>query len=158
MWRQGGAMSLTPKKLLSGLRFAGILGGLAALIALTGPFRYDELGLPFPDTVAHALLFYGLGALMLGALPRSRTSDLLSALVGLGIASEVAQSLVGREMSLHDFAGDLAGAALVFLPVYVGRFRELVRTHPDITFADLRRMDRRQGGTQTPAPLDIARS
>jgi hypothetical protein len=48
-------------------------------------------------------------------------------------------------MSLHDFAGDLAGATLVFLPVYVGRFRELVRTHPHITFAELSRMNRRQG-------------
>ncbi|WP_397402925.1 hypothetical protein [Phenylobacterium sp.] len=138
-------MSLTPHRLLTALRFAGLLGGLAALIALTGPFTYSQLGLPFPDTVAHALLFYGLGALMLGALPRSRTPDLAAVLVALGIASEVAQALVGREMSLHDFAGNLAGAALVFLPVYAGRFRELVRTHPHITFAELSRMDRRQG-------------
>jgi VanZ family protein len=145
MWRQDAAMSLTPHRLLTALRFAGLLGGLAALIALTGPFTYSQLGLPFPDTVAHALLFYGLGALMLGALPRSRTPDLAAVLVALGIASEVAQALVGREMSLHDFAGNLAGAALVFLPVYAGRFRELVRTHPHITFAELSRMDRRQG-------------
>jgi VanZ family protein len=145
MGRQDAAMSLTPYRLLTALRFAGLLGGVAALIALTGPFTYSQLGLPFPDTVAHALLFYGLGALMLGALPRSRTSDLAAALVGLGIASEIAQSLVGREMSLHDFAGDLAGATLVFLPVYAGRFRELVRTHPHITFAELSRMNRRQG-------------
>jgi len=138
-------MSLTPHRLLTALRFAGLLGGLAALIALTGPFTYSQLGLPFPDTVAHALLFYGLGALMLGALPRSRTPDLAAVLVALGIASEVAQALVGREISLHDFAGNLAGAALVFLPVYAGRFRELVRTHPHITFAELSRMDRRQG-------------
>ena len=150
-------MPLTPHRLLTALRFAGIVGGLAALIALTGPFKYDQLGLPFPDTVAHALLFYGLGALMLGALPRSRTSDLALALAGLGIASEITQSLVGREMSLHDFAGDLVGVGLLFVPVYLGRFRDLVRTHPHASFGDLRRQDRRQAGTRRPAPLDVAR-
>lgn len=126
-------MPVTPHRLMIVLRGAGVLGGLAALIALTGPFRYDQLGLPFPDTVAHALLFYGLGSLMLGALARSRTSDLVWTLVGLGGASEIAQSLVGRETSLHDLVGDLAGTALVFLPVYLGRFRawsELIRTSP----------------------------
>ena len=151
-------MPVTPHRLMIVLRGAGVLGGLVALIALTGPFRYDQLGLPFPDTVAHGLLFYGLGALMLGALPRSRTSDLAAVLVGLGVASEIAQSLVGREMSLHDFAGDVAGAALVFVPVYLGRFRDLVRTHPHVTFTDLRQLDRRQTGVRNPAPLDIARS
>ena len=150
-------MPVTPHKLMIALRGAGVLGGLAALIALTGPFRYDQLGLPFPDTVAHGLLFYGLGVLMLGALPRSRTSDLVWTLVGLGVASEVAQSLVGREMSLHDFAGDLAGAALVFLPVYLGRFRGLVRAHPHATFAELARMDRRRDSAQEAPQLNRAR-
>lgn len=151
-------MPLTPHKLLTALRFAGIVGGLAALIALTGPFKYAQLGLPFPDTVAHALLFYGLGALMLGALPRSRTVDLALALTGLGAASEVAQSLVGREMSLHDFAGDLIGVGLVIAPVYLSRFRDLVRTQPHVTFADLRQRDRRQAGARNPAPVVTARS
>ena len=150
-------MPVTPHKLMIALRVAGVLGGLAALIALTGPFRYDQLGLPFPDTVAHGLLFYGLGVLMLGALPRSRTSDLVWTLVGLGVASEVAQSLVGREMSLYDFAGDLAGAALVFLPVYLGGFRDLVRTYPHATFSELARMDRRRGSAQEAPQLNRAR-
>lgn len=150
-------MLLTPHKLLTALRFVGILGGLAALIALTGPFKYAQLGLPFPDTVAHALLFYGLGALMLGALPQSRTLDLALALTGLGAASEVAQSLVGREMSLHDFAGDLIGVSLVIAPVYLSRFRDLVRIQPHVTFDDLRRMDRRKSGTRKSAPRVTAR-
>ena len=150
-------MLLTPHRLLTALRVAGVLAGLAAVIALTGPFRYDQLGLPFPDTVAHGLLFYGLGALMLSALPRSRTSDLAWTLAGLGVASEMAQALVGREMSLYDFAGDLVGATLVILPVYIGRFRDLVRTHPHARFTDLRRMDRRRGSLRKAARLDLAR-
>lgn len=150
-------MRLTPHRLMIAMRAAGGIIGLAALAALTGPFRYDQLGLPFPDTVAHGLLFYGLGVLMLGTLPRSRTSDIARSLIGFGIASEMAQALVGREMSLRDFAGDLAGVGLVVLPVYLGRFREQVRTHPHETFADLRRGDRRRGAARKPARLDLAR-
>lgn len=151
-------MLLTPHKLLTALRVAGVGAGFAALIALTGPFRYDQLGLPFPDTVAHVLLFYGLGVLMLSGLPRSRTADLACTLLGLGVASEMAQALVGREMSLYDFVGDVIGVSLVMLPVYVGRFRDLVRTHPHATFGDLRRLDRRQAGSRAPAPLDTSRT
>ena len=68
-------------------------------------------------------------ARMLGALPRSRTSDLAWALAGLGVASEMAQALVGREMSLHDFAGDMAGVALLVGPTWLAQFRRLVHLH-----------------------------
>lgn len=150
-------MSLTPHRLMTVIRVAGILAGLAALVALTGPFRYADLHLPFPDTVAHALLFYGLGALMLGALPRSRTSDLAWALAALGASSELAQSLVGREMSLHDFAGDMAGVALLVGPTWLAQFRAVLRAHPHATFEEIRRMDRRQGRARTAPRLDLAR-
>ena len=76
-------MLATPHQLMIAVRAAGIAAGLAALIELGGPFHYADLGLPFPDTVAHGLLFYGLAVLMLGALPRSRTSDIGWTLVGL---------------------------------------------------------------------------
>jgi hypothetical protein len=111
--------------------------------ALSGPFKYDDLHLPFPDTVAHAMLFYGLTLIATGALPRSRAFDVALAFVGLGVASELAQSLVGREMSFHDFFGDLAGITAAYAPVAVGRLRELARTHPHVSFAELRRTDRR---------------
>ena len=144
-------MTLTPHKLMTALRGAAIAGGLAALAALTGPFHYKDLGLPFPDTVAHALLFYGLSVLMFGALPRSRMADLIWALLALGAGSEAAQALVGREMSLHDFAGDSAGVAAAFLPTLVAQLRALMRTHPHASLADLRAMDRRAGGHRAPA-------
>ena len=136
-------MTLTPHKLMIALRGAGAGAGLAALVALTGPFHYNDLGLPFPDTVAHALLFYGLSVLMFGALPRSRMWDLIWALLALGAASEVAQAMVGREMSLHDFLGDACGVAGAFLPTLMGQLRVLVRAQPHTHFADLRAQDRR---------------
>lgn len=151
-------MPLTPYRLMMALRWAGVLAGLAAAVVIAGPFRYADLGLPFPDIVAHALLFYGLGVLMLGALPNSRTADLALALLLIGCVSEVVQAMVGREMSLLDLGGDAAGILLAAGPTYLARFRAVVRTHPHVTFAELRRMDRREGrsvvpvGTETVEP------
>jgi hypothetical protein len=138
------AMRLTPYKLMRAFRFAAVLAAAAAVVALTGPFRYRDLGLPFPDTVAHALLFYGLTLAATAALPRSRAAEIALAMVGIGGASELTQALVGREMSLHDLAGDSMGVLAAYAPVAIGRLRELARTHPHLTFAELRRIDRRR--------------
>lgn len=137
-------MTLTPHRLTIAVRGAGLAAGLAALVALTGPFHYKDLGLPFPDTMAHGLLFYGLSVLMFGALPRSRMWDLAWAMLALGAASEVAQAMVGREMSLHDFFGDAMGVAGAFLPTLMGQLRTLVRTQPHTAWADLKAQDRRR--------------
>lgn len=150
-------MSLTPHKLMMLLRAGAVLAGLAALVALSAPLRYSDLNLPFPDTVAHAMLFYGLTLVATGALPRSRALDVALAFIGLGAASEVAQSMVGREMSFHDVFGDATGVAAAYAPVALARLRELIRTHPHATFAELRRMDRRQtGAVGQPTPRQPA--
>jgi len=148
-------MRLTPHKLITLLRAGAIVAGLAAVAALSGPFHYDDLHLPFPDTVAHGMLFYGLTLIATGALPRSRALEIALAFVALGGASEVAQSMVGREMSFHDFFGDMAGVVAAYAPVAMGRLRELARTHPDATFAELRRADRRQRRPRAVAALDL---
>lgn len=150
-------MRLTPHKLMMMLRAGAVVAGLCAVAALSGPFKYDDLNLPFPDTVAHALLFYGLTLAATGALPRSRAFDVALSFVGLGVASELAQSLVGREMSFHDFFGDTAGVAAAYAPVAIGRLRELARTHPDTTFAELRRIDRRRARPPRPAVANLER-
>lgn len=137
-------MRLTPNRLMQALRVGGIGAGVAAVGALAGPFRYEDLGLPFPDTVAHAILFYGVTLAMLTSLPRSRASEVALGAVALGAASEVAQFLVGREMSLHDLAGDTFGVLAAYAPVAVTRLRELARTHPHQTFAEIRAQDRRR--------------
>jgi|GEM_PF-3078573 len=137
-------MRLTPHKLMTTLRAGGVVAGVCAVIALTGPFHYSDLNLPFPDTVAHGMLFYALTLVATGALPRSRAFDVALAFIGLGAASEFAQSMVGREMSFHDFFGDTLGVAAAYAPVAIGRLRELARTHPHTSFADLRQQDRRQ--------------
>src|ERR1043166_6202808 len=136
-------MRLTPHALMTLLRRAGAFGVVAATIALLAPIHYSDLHLPFPDTVARAILAYSLMILSLGAFPRLRSSDIALAGLGLAVASEIAQSLVGREMSLHDIFGDSLGVAAAYGPVAIGRLRQLVRTHPHLTFAELRRIDPR---------------
>jgi hypothetical protein len=136
-------MRVTPHLLMTTLRRAGAFGAIAAVVALLAPIHYSDLHLPFPDTVAHATLAYGLMMLSLGAFPRLRSSDIALAALGLAVASEFAQSLVGREMSLHDIFGDSLGIAAAYGPVAMGRLRELVRTHPHLSFTELRRIDPR---------------
>lgn len=145
-------MVLTPHRVMIWLRRGGAVAAMAAAFALTGPFHYSDLGLPFPDTVAHGLLFYALTLILLTCLPRSRTAELALAMAAIGGASEVAQAMVGREMSFHDFAGDCAGVLAAYAPVAVGRLRDLVRSHPHMSFAEIRRRDRRRGRRVSPAP------
>lgn len=144
-------MRLTPHRLMQALRLAAAVLALATPIALAGPFKYRDLGLPFPDTVAHALLFYALTLGAFAALPRSRAQEVALAMIGVGLLSELVQGLVGREMSIHDVVGDTVGALLAYAPIAITRLRELARTHPHETFADIRRNDRRRG-PRRPAP------
>jgi hypothetical protein len=138
-------MVVTPRRLITAVRAGGVLAGLAALFALTGPFRYSDLGLPFPDFVGHGMLFYGLAGLMMGSLPRSRTTDLALALIVIAAGSEVLQAFVGRDMGWSDFFGDSAGVAAAVAPTYLAGLRRLAREHPDASLAELRAMDRRRG-------------
>lgn len=137
-------MRLTPNTLMQTLRVGGLLALGSAGVALAGPFHYDDLGLPFPDTVAHAILFYGVTLALLTALPRSRAADIAVGAVAVGALSEIVQALVGREMSLHDFAGDCIGVTFAYAPVAITRLRELIRTYPDLTFAEISARDPRR--------------
>jgi hypothetical protein len=138
-------MALTPRKLTRAVRMAGAAAGAAALFALTGPFHWSDLGMPFPDFIGHGMLFYGLAGLMMAALPRSRTFDLAVGLVVIAAGSELLQSLVGRDMGWSDLLGDSAGVAAAVAPTYLAGFRRLVREHPDATLSELRALDRRRG-------------
>lgn len=136
-------MRLTPHRVMQTLRVGGMSAGVAAVIALAGPFKYEDLGLPFPDSVAHAVLFYGVTLAMLTSLPRARANEVAMIAVLLGGMSEVVQSVFGRSMSFQDFAGDCTGVAAAYVPIAITRLRELQRLHPHMTFAEIRAADRR---------------
>lgn len=136
-------MRLTPHRVMQTLRVGGMAAGVAAVIALAGPFRYADLGLPFPDTVAHAVLFYGATLAMLTSLPRARANEVAMIAILLGGMSEVVQATFGRQMSFQDFAGDCVGVAAAYAPIAITRLRELARLHPHLTFGEIRAADRR---------------
>ena len=136
-------MRLTPHRVMQTLRVGGMSAGVAAVIALAGPFKYEDLGLPFPDSVAHAVLFYGVTLAMLTSLPKARANEVAMIAILLGGMSEVVQSVFGRQMSFHDFAGDSVGVAAAYVPIAITRLRELSRLHPHLTFAEIRAADRR---------------
>ena len=136
-------MRLTPHRVMQTLRVGGVSAGVAAVIALAGPFRYEDLGLPFPDTVAHAVLFYGVTLAMLTSLPKARANEVAVIAVMLGGMSEVVQAVFGRSMSFIDFAGDCVGVTAAYVPIAITRLRELSRLHPHMTFAEIRAADRR---------------
>lgn len=144
-------MRLTLRRLVSLVRWTGIAAALAAVFGLMGPIHYEDLHLPMSDKVAHGMLFYGLTVLMLGALPRSRTTDMVLALIVLGGLSEVVQGLVGRDMDVFDLLSDSVGVAAAAAPTYLAAFRRLARLHPDATLAELRAMDRRRPRVRAPA-------
>lgn len=147
-------MRLTPHRVMQALRVGGVTAGVAAVVALAGPFKYEDLGLPFPDTVAHATLFYGVTLAMLSALPRARANEVAMIAIMLGGMSEVVQQVFGRQMSFHDFAGDTVGVAAAYAPVAITRLRELARLHPHLSFAEIRAQDRRTSRAvgRRPAP------
>jgi len=136
-------MRLTPHRVMQTLRVGGMSAGVAAVIALAGPFRYEDLNLPFPDTVGHAVLFYGATLAMLTSLPRARANEVAMIAILLGGMSEVVQAMFGRQMSFLDFAGDCVGVAAAYAPIAITRLRELSRQHPHLTFAEIRAADRR---------------
>lgn len=146
-------MRLTPHGLMIALRRLAALGALTAAVLLTGPIHSRDLHMPFPDTVAHGLMFYALTLLAFTALPKVRSAEVALGVLAVGALSELVQSLVGREMSLHDLVGDSIGIVAAYVPVAMQRLRELARTHPHMTFAEIQRNDRRRGLIRSPLAL-----
>lgn len=143
---------LTPNHLLAGFRASALVGAACGTVLLLGPFHYDDLGLPFSDKVAHAILFYTATTAAFFALPRFRRFDLVLTVAALAAASELAQGLVGREMSATDLLGDCLGIVAAALPLYAAAFRQLTNQHPNMPLTDLRRQDRRGSARRRGGP------
>ena len=126
-------MRITPHKVMQGLRFGGIAAGVSAVIALAGPFKYEDLGLPFPDTVAHAVLFYGVTLAMLTSLPEAGTAD-TSWVVSVQVAASAAGNAVlpaAIGLVIGAWTGAALGPSLLALSVVLlGLYAWLTRGRP----------------------------
>jgi VanZ family protein len=134
-----------PVHFVAAARFTLLTGALAVVVLTLGPFRGAEAYFGLTDKEAHAIAFGGLLALSFLAFPRMRRNDLMIAALVLGAAIEVAQVIAGRDGDLADCLADAAGIVVVYGAGMIETVRKLAREHGDLTFAQIRAMDRRRG-------------
>lgn len=134
-----------PAHIVIGARAVLALGGacLAALM-LMPMFSGAEGHFGFTDKQAHALAFYVFTSIGFLAAPRMRRNDLAIAAVAIGAAMEVAQAVTGRDGNFPDLAADSVGVLFAWGPTQIERIRGLVRSHPGLSFRQIRALDRRR--------------
>lgn len=103
------------------------LGSTFVAIVLLGPFQGAEHALNLTDKQAHGLAFYIFTTVAFAAAPKVRWKELAMAALALAAASEIAQSLVGRDGSLGDVMADATGIVLATAPVAFMRIRRGAR-------------------------------
>lgn len=97
--------------------------GLILAIAMLGPFQGVEHDLVPWDKAGHFLAFYVTTALMYVAFPTRRRFDLSCLMALIGVGSEIAQYLVGRDCAFGDVLADMCGAFALYLPVLLDDLR-----------------------------------
>jgi hypothetical protein len=134
---------VTPSKIVLRVRILTVFAGAIATVLLLGPFHAPQGW----DKLAHGTMFYGFTLLALICLPWSRKGDIVAAVIAIGAASEIAQGLTGRDMSVFDWLADAAGAIVAAVPVYVARLRQVAQQAQEVA------PDRRaRSGRRTPLP------
>lgn len=134
---------MTPSKIVLRVRILTVFAAAIATVLLLGPFHAPQGW----DKLAHGTMFYGFTLLALICLPWSRKGDIVAAVIAIGAASEIAQGLTGRDMSVFDWLADAAGAIIAAVPVYVARLRQVAQQAQEVA------PDRRaRSGRRTPLP------
>lgn len=157
----GLASDMTFKTLLDLMRIGVTAAALGLLGLMLGPFQGLERELGMGDYQAHALAFYGVTLLVFLVAPRSRRSDLVLILFGVGLLIELAQGVVGRAMSLTDVLANTLGIAAAYAPGLAEQVRRQLRHHPDRSITTMDRLDRRRrapsSATASSAAAGLAR-
>ena len=135
---------ITPYKVVIAVRLAGIVCFLALCVLTVGPFRGLERQFGLNDTAAHVIAFYGLTIIAFVVAPDRRRMDLAIILLSFGVAIEIVQAATGRSASVLDFLADAAGITAAIIPGFVNQLRRDARLYPFMSYADIKRMDRRQ--------------
>lgn len=134
-----------PVHFVSAARLVLLTGALAVVVLTLGPIQGMESHLGLTDKEAHALAFGGLLAVSFLAFPRMRRNDLMIAALVLGAAIEVAQVIAHRDGNIPDWIADAAGILTVYGASMIETVRKMAREQGDLTFAQIRAMDRRRG-------------
>ncbi len=134
---------LTPLNLVAVARLTLGLGVTALAVLLLGPFQGAEHLINLDDKSAHALAFACITVTAFVAFPRLRRWDMALALIALGGALEVAQTLAGRDGEIGDLVADSIGCLAIYLPSKIENLRALARERGHESFAAIRAGDRR---------------
>ena len=140
---------LTPQRTILLLRLVTGLAVCGLLATTLGPFQGHEQRLGLSDKAAHVSAFYLISLLLFAVAPQRRRSDLALVMLGLGVAIELAQGLLGRSLSLADLLADGVGVAAAIAPAWVERLRYLARRHPYLPFAAALDADRRRPSSRS---------
>ena len=136
---------MTPHSLVQRIRIVLVFVAAAGVFLALGPFNVSA---PF-DKAVHAGCFYGFTLLALAALPWHRKNDVAWAAIGIGLASEFAQAVFGRDGSIGDILADAVGVGLAAAPLWVAQFRSTAQRHRFTSLADLRAQDHRRRAALT---------
>lgn len=135
---------ITPHQIVLLARASGVLGLLTLTVLMVGPFQGLEQSFGLNDIAAHVIAFYGLTVIAFVVAPDRRRTDMAIMLLGFGVAIELVQAATGRSASVVDLLADAAGVTAAVVPGMVERLRRDVRRYPMLSYAEIRRMDRRQ--------------
>lgn len=135
---------LTPRRVLAALRIAFVVGSVGLMVLLLGPFQGLEHVFGLTDKPAHAIASFAVAQALFAIAPRWRRTDLAMIMLVFAIATELAQGLTGRSMSISDFGADALGIGVALIPGMIEQLRRLVRKFPDASFASIAKGDRRK--------------
>ena len=114
-----------PTRIVIVSRWLLLAAGAVCAFGMLGPYRGLAQSIVPWDKAAHFIAFYGLTLLLFSGFPDRRRFDLVVLAIFAGAATEVLQSLVGRDGELGDLLADAAGAIAVYAPIYLERLREV---------------------------------
>jgi len=134
-----------PAHLVTAAQVILLNGALAVAVMTLGPFQGLESHFGLTDKEAHALAFGGLLAVSFLAFPKMRRNDLMIAALLMGAAVEVAQVIAHRDGNVADFLADAFGILAVYGASMIETVRKMAREQGDLTFAQIRAIDRRRG-------------
>lgn len=134
---------LTPRRIVMAARLGFALAALGMAVLMLGPFQGLEQVFGLNDKAAHVIAFYGVANGLFLIAPNQRRDDLALYVIAAAFGAELLQALTGRSVSVVDFLAGAAGVVAAWAPGRIEQLRQAFRRHPDMTLAEIDRLDRR---------------
>jgi hypothetical protein len=144
---------LTPRRIITAARVGFALAALGMAVLMLGPFQGLEQVFGLNDKAAHVIAFYCVASGLFLIAPRQRRDDLALFVIAAAFGIELLQALTGRSVSIVDFLAGAAGVAAAWAPGRIEQVRQSFRRYPDLSLAEIDKLDRRLRRRKAAAPL-----